>query len=132
MLLAMSLILASRTHAESQDTVTLTSGSRMVGEIEELSRARLAFSIDGAGTVDIRWDNIETLQSMRRLNAEVTSGQRFLGTIASPSAGKLVWRSTVASTMTSKSIATFRERITRSRCWLGWSGIGSSSEGART
>src|SRR5690606_11923298 len=58
-------------------------------EVIGLSRGELAFSIDGAGRVDIDWNNVETLTSARAFDVELESGERLSGSIFSPSAGRL-------------------------------------------
>lgn len=78
------------THVHAaDDLVVLTNGNRMHGEIEHFARGQLSFSIDGAGTVDIDWPNIESLRSARKFDIELASGERYSGAIASTSAGAL-------------------------------------------
>ena len=75
--------------AAADDVVVLNSGNRMTGEVVEFARGALTFAIDGAGRVDINWSNVETLESMQRMDVELASGERFSGQIRSPSAGTL-------------------------------------------
>jgi hypothetical protein len=75
--------------ADEPDVVVLTSGNRMTGSVTELSRGELSFSIEGAGTVEINWHNVESLESGKTLDVELRSGQRLTGPISSPSKGKL-------------------------------------------
>jgi hypothetical protein len=72
-----------------RDVVVLTTDNRLEGEVIGLSRGELAFSIDGAGRVDIDWNNVETLTSARAFDVELESGERLSGSIFSPSAGRL-------------------------------------------
>jgi hypothetical protein len=71
------------------DVVVLSSGNRLIGEILALDRGELSFSIDGAGSVDIDWNNVETLQSPRLFDVELASGERLSGSIASPARGRI-------------------------------------------
>ena len=71
------------------DTVQLVSGNRMVGEVRALYRGELAFIVAGAGMVDIEWRNVERLTSDQRMDVELSSGERLLGTIAAPAPGRL-------------------------------------------
>ncbi|HEX7080458.1 MAG TPA: DUF481 domain-containing protein [Gammaproteobacteria bacterium] len=74
---------------DERDVVVLTTGNRLAGEVIELARGKLAFSIDGAGTVDIDWSNVEALTSPREFDVELESGQRLSGSIVSTSPGRL-------------------------------------------
>jgi hypothetical protein len=74
----------------ADDVVTLTSGNRMTGEIRELSRGALEFSIDGVrGSSLIKWSNIASLQSAQRFEIVLASGEQIAGVIASLSKGQL-------------------------------------------
>ena len=74
---------------DDRDVLVLTTDNRLEGEVIGLSRGELAFSIDGAGRVDIDWDNVETLTSPREFDVELESGERLSGSIFSPTAGQL-------------------------------------------
>lgn len=76
-------------HEKPADVVVLSSGNRLIGEILALDRGELSFSIDGAGSVDIDWNNVETLQSPRLFDVELASGERLSGSIASPARGRI-------------------------------------------
>lgn len=83
----LSLLAAGAAHAD--DVVVVSGGSHMTGTIRQLERGELTFSINGAGRVNINWRNVESLQSTRRLKIGLISGERLIGSIASPSPGKL-------------------------------------------
>lgn len=72
-----------------RDSVVLTTDNRLEGEIIELARGKLTFAIDGAGPVEIDWNNVETLTSPREFDVELGSGERLSGSIFSPSPGRL-------------------------------------------
>jgi putative salt-induced outer membrane protein YdiY len=83
-----AIFLVAISAAAADDVVILTSGNHLTGDINELSRGELDFSIDGAGDVDIDWRNIAELHSPQRFYIELTSGERFTGTV-SAAAGQL-------------------------------------------
>jgi len=74
---------------DERDVVVLTTDNRLEGEIIGLSRGELTFSIDGAGTVEIDWSNVETLTSSREFDVKLESGERLSGAIFSPSPGQI-------------------------------------------
>lgn len=81
----------------SVDLVVLTNGNRMMGTMQALARGRLSFEIAGAGTVPIDWRNVETLVSAQRLDVELSSGERLLGSLAAAPAGSLTVVTSAAS-----------------------------------
>jgi len=88
-LLALLVVTAMR-DAAADDLVVLTSGNRMTGAIVELSRGVLTFAIDGAGRVDIDWNNVEALESTEPMQVELVAGERFSGSIRTASPTRLV------------------------------------------
>lgn len=82
-------LLAVGAVARADDVVVLASGSRILGTIRQLERGELNFSIAGAGRVEINWRNVESLQSDRRLDIGMISGERLTGAIESTAPGKL-------------------------------------------
>jgi putative salt-induced outer membrane protein YdiY len=75
--------------ATDKDVVVLTTGNQLAGEVVEMKRGQLSFSIDGAGTVDIDWGNVVSLQSAQGLDVELSSGERLSGTIVAAPGGRL-------------------------------------------
>jgi hypothetical protein len=88
-ILFVSLLRMAAGNAAGGDFVELESGNRMTGEVTELSRGQLLFAIDGAGTVEIDWRNVERLHSSQDLDIELSSGERFAGPIGTLSARRL-------------------------------------------
>lgn len=78
-------------HAADQEMnrVVLASGNRMTGQIIKMTRGKLSFAIDGAGPVDIDWNNVVSLDSEQLLDVELASGQRLSGSMASSPGGGL-------------------------------------------
>ena len=61
--------------------VTLPNGDRITGEVVSLERGRLEFKTDDAGTLEIEWDNVATLEAMRQFEVLTSDGSRFLGSL---------------------------------------------------
>jgi hypothetical protein len=84
--------------AQTPDVVEVASGDRVRGDITRLQRGQLEFRTISAGaghqrfagTIFILWPEVASLTSDKTLNVETASGERFTGTISSPSAGRLI------------------------------------------
>jgi len=87
--LHLMVVIASTAYAAEHDTVVLKNGDRLLGSVSSLSRGELSFSIDGAGSVDINWSNIESVETITPLDVELSSGAKLRGTLHSPAPGKL-------------------------------------------
>ena len=70
--------------AQKTDVVTLLNGDKITGEIKDLNRGVLEFSTDDAGTIDIEWDKIGTVEAKRSFEVETSDGRRMLGTLGPP------------------------------------------------
>jgi len=68
--------------AEKTDVVVLKNGDKITGEVKRLQRGKLEFSTDTMGTVYIDWDDIEAVISETGHSTELSSGERFYGTLA--------------------------------------------------
>ena len=71
----------SAAHAVKTDTVVLVNGNAVTGEIKSLEFGSLKYSTDSMGTVGIDWEDIVALSSNQALQVEVTSGQRYFGSL---------------------------------------------------
>ncbi len=76
--------------AQGTDVVEVTNGDRITGDVSRLERGSLAFRTAAAGTIEIAWTEVITLTSTRNLEIELTSGAVLIGSISSPSAGRIV------------------------------------------
>ena len=63
------------------DVVTLANGDRITGEVKALSRGRLEFSTDDAGTLYLEWDKLVSVVAARRVEVVTQDGKRFLGSL---------------------------------------------------
>ena len=82
---ALAILFASSTTAWAQkrsDTVTLLNGDRFTGEILALERGRLELKTADAGTIDIEWDKVASVDAAHGFEIETTSGRRLLGTLS--------------------------------------------------
>lgn len=63
------------------DVIHLRDGDRVTGEIKELDRGLLRVKTNTMGTVDIEWKDIERVTSNYSFEIEVSSGERYVGSI---------------------------------------------------
>jgi hypothetical protein len=84
------LLIAAGATAYAQDVVEVTNGDRIKGTVRGLERARLSFRTDAAGTISIAWGQVVTITSNENLEVELSSGERYSGTISSPAPAQLV------------------------------------------
>ncbi len=71
------------------DTVELSNGDRLSGQVESLDLAKLTLQTTYAGTVKIQWDQIETLSTSESFVVEFNNGESSIGSIFSPEPGSL-------------------------------------------
>jgi hypothetical protein len=67
--------------APKTDIIVFRNGDRLTGEIKGLEKGRLELSTDTAGTVNIEWDKIASVQTTQYLDVETTTGARFFGKV---------------------------------------------------
>lgn len=67
--------------AKYDDTVFLTNGDRIMGDVKELSRDMLRYKTDSMDTIYIRWSDIASLETEKILRIELKSGRRVVGSI---------------------------------------------------
>jgi hypothetical protein len=84
--------------AQNPDVVEVASGDRVRGDVSRLQRGQLAFRTISAGagrqrfagTISVVWTEVVSLTSDKTLDVETRSGERFTGSISSPSPGRLI------------------------------------------
>ena len=79
--LACSLALASAASAAYPDTILLTNGDRLKGEVKGLEYAKLTFKTDAASTIYIKWDRVVEIVAPAYFEVETTVGVRYYGSI---------------------------------------------------
>jgi len=73
--------------APKTDIIVFLNGDRLTGEIKGLEKGRLELSTDSAGTVDIEWDKVASVETTQYLDVETTNGSRFFGRVPPGEAG---------------------------------------------
>ena len=63
------------------DVIFLKNGDRLSGDIKELSRDMLRYKTDSMGTLYVRWEDIQSVQTEKYLRIELKSGRRLVGTL---------------------------------------------------
>jgi hypothetical protein len=77
---AMLLVAAPVWGRAKTDVVRLVNGDLITGEIKQLHRGLLKLSTDAMKTVDIEWDDIETLTTRYYFEVEDKDGYKYYGT----------------------------------------------------
>ncbi|MCI0451670.1 MAG: DUF481 domain-containing protein [Candidatus Latescibacteria bacterium] len=81
---------ASLAHARQKtDLVYLANGDRMTGEIKKLDRGILELKTNDIGTVNIEWEDVDSLNSVYHFRVEDNSGIKHFGAIFLTRAGQL-------------------------------------------
>jgi hypothetical protein len=62
------------------DIVVLNNGDRLHCQIEQLASGKLRIETDGLGTVEIKWNRVDSLQSSYYYRIVTSSGSRYFGT----------------------------------------------------
>jgi hypothetical protein len=90
LLIALCALTTARPAAASnRDTLVLTNGDRLKGEIKLLEYAKLTFSTDAMTTVYIKWDYVVEITSPAYFEIETTDGARYYGNLSSAGAGSV-------------------------------------------
>jgi hypothetical protein len=63
------------------DLVFLNNGDRMTGEIKQLDRGILKLSTNDIGTLNIEWEDVDSLNSVYQFRVESSSGAKYFGAI---------------------------------------------------
>jgi len=72
--------------AVKTDIVELSNGDRITCEVKKLERGKLTVKTDGIGTIAIEWDDIARVTSTANYDVELSSGERFFGSLVSSDA----------------------------------------------
>lgn len=83
-----AVVLASPAAArEKTDGLVLKNGDHLTGEIKGMSRGKLDFGTDDAGTLSIEWVKVARITSAHSYELELVSGQKHFGQLLDPPAG---------------------------------------------
>ena len=66
---------------DKTDIVILINGDHITGEIANLSRGLLELKTDHAGTLEIEWDKILSIQSPHQFTVTTATGRRLVGSL---------------------------------------------------
>ena len=67
--------------AKYDDVLYLKNGDRLSGDVKELSRDMLRYKTDSMGTIYVRWEDIQSIETEKFLRIELKSGRRLVGTL---------------------------------------------------
>lgn len=84
-----AIVVFSNTCLLAADVIGLMNGDRLSGEIQGLISKKLTFQTAYAGTIEIAWDQIRTLSTVKPLLVKFGSGSSAIGLISSPEPGTL-------------------------------------------
>lgn len=89
----LSLLLLGSTNdanAQKTDIVQLKNGDRITVEVKELVRGQMRLKTDAFGTIYVKWEDVDHIETEKRLQVELSDGRRYFGS-AKPSelSGKL-------------------------------------------
>jgi hypothetical protein len=82
--LSVTLLIAlagATAHAAKVDVVLLQNGSRIVGEVKSMSKARLELGTDDMGTLQIEWGNVTQVTAPEFFEVEVMGGSLYFGSL---------------------------------------------------
>ncbi len=73
--------LAAAAHAAKLDVIVLQNGTRVVGEVKSMKKARLEVATDDMGTLQIEWANVVELTAPGFFEVEDLAGRLFFGSL---------------------------------------------------
>lgn len=81
---------ASTAHGQMTDVVQLKNGDRITVEVKELVRGQMRLKTDAFGTIYVKWQDVDHIETEKPLQVELSNGRRYFGP-AKPSelSGKL-------------------------------------------
>lgn len=68
--------------AQKTDTLSLTNGDRIIGEVVGLANGLLEYKTDNVGTIKVKWDRVSRLTSHWYYEVESRSRRRYYGSFA--------------------------------------------------
>lgn len=80
LLILLSTVLPASARAKT-DVIRLKNGDRITCEIKNLRRGMLAAKTDSMGTVEIKWQDVDSITSEHLFTVQNTRGQLFIGSL---------------------------------------------------
>lgn len=81
-LVVVALFAGERAHAQKTDIIYLHNGDRVTGEIKELVHGQVRISTDPFGIIHLKWQEVERIETTKRLQIETARGKRYFGPMA--------------------------------------------------
>ena len=78
------LAVLNSAYAQKTDVVVLKNGDRVTAEIKELIRGEMRLSTDAFGMIYVKWEDVERIETDKRLQVEVIEGTRYFGPLDEP------------------------------------------------
>lgn len=78
-LLCAAILPVAAQGAPKTDVVVFSNGDRLTGEIKGLEKNQLELSTSSAGTVQIEWDKVASIETRQYLEVETSGGLRYFG-----------------------------------------------------
>ncbi|HET6347858.1 MAG TPA: DUF481 domain-containing protein [Candidatus Krumholzibacteria bacterium] len=75
------LIPVSGLARQKTDLIFLSNGDRVTGEIKQLDRGILQVKTDNIGTLNIEWEDVDSLNSVYQFRVESAFGQKYFGAL---------------------------------------------------
>ncbi len=82
-ILIAALFAAPAAAHDKTDVIVLNNGDRLTGEIKGVAQEALEFETDAAGTLKVEWTHVASLTSSFDYEVEMTTGERYFGSLAS-------------------------------------------------
>lgn len=92
LVLAIAVLIATARSADAApktDIIELRNGDRLTCEIRKLDRGKLTVKTDGIGTISIEWDDIERVTSTASYDVELSTGERYFGSLGRGDSGSV-------------------------------------------
>lgn len=89
-LIAVLALFSGSAFAQKTDIITFKNGDRLTVDIKELTRGKLRVKTTGLETIYIEWRVIESVETSKTYQVELTSGVLLLGTIGPAEAGESI------------------------------------------
>ena len=67
---------------QKTDIITFKNGDQLTVDIKEFQRGLLRASTVGLGTIHIEWDVIQSIETDKTYEVELSSGSKYLGTVS--------------------------------------------------
>ena len=76
-----SLLFSTASFAQKSDVVFLNNGDKVTAEIKELRRGEMQLLTDAFGTIYVKWDDVDHIESTKRIQIEMLNGRRIFARI---------------------------------------------------